>query len=253
MVELRYLEFDSSLFGKRIGALSEVASGDEGEALGDLDFDDYDVVQSKVSCQNMALVTGLGNHGFVFVEGELDLELDLGVGTASDTETIPTSQPPPQWSYRVAETKDLIILGESFGSIFRDKTRLREPWYTAEQSDSMYRLWITNAVLGKFDDVCLVVEDDKGEVLSLVTLRVIGDSDVRIGLIGVKESSRRNGLGKYLIEIASSWTRKQRRRYLRAATQMRNVEAMRLYTKTGFHPKDAAYWFYRVAKQTGPI
>lgn len=240
MSQVKLLEFDSNLFGRRIGML-QASPTSELVILDPQTLHDYDLVQCKASSSDTALVHYLESLNFNFVEGEIDFELDAT--GKQDTRHFAASA--SDHFHRVAEEADIPTISAVAAPALRRQTRFRAPWFSEREADAMYTAWIMNAVYGKFDDVCLVVENNEGNILGFVTLRAMNERDVRIGLISVKESARRAGLGGYLIQTAKEWTVKQGRTHLKAATQVRNLDAMRLYTKTGWVPIKSSYWFYK--------
>lgn len=210
-----------------------------------LTFKDFDLVQAKVSAGNTSIIDRLGDLGFHVCEGEIDFEYRLGPPT-KDATSSPASALQSTFSTRLAEIKDIPAAGQLAAAAFRGQTRFRKPWFSDQETDLMYTTWITNAVRGEFDDVCLLVENAEGEMAGLVTLLAADSSLVRIGLLAVREASRKMGLGGYLVDVAKEWTVKQGRSNLKAATQIRNIDAMRMYTRTGAIPVDTSYWLYRV-------
>ena len=101
MTSLNSLEFDSHLFGRRIGRLdiSEILNP---RLSPQLPFKDYDLVQTKVSSSNMQLIDDLSSAGFSFCEGEIDFEI-----VANDEHHKPPESYTP---YRIGEEKDITAL-----------------------------------------------------------------------------------------------------------------------------------------------
>ncbi|KJZ68456.1 hypothetical protein HIM_12151 [Hirsutella minnesotensis 3608] len=185
--------------------------------------------------------------GFQVCEGEIDLEFKVGenhespmpAGTASSC----------SFACNAATTEDAGSLAHLAAAAFRGKTRFRKPWFSDQEVGSMYSLWVNNAITGDFDDVCLKVNDRDGQTIGLVTLRTLNKSDARIGLLAVRDTARRIGVGGFLVEEAKAWAVKQGCCRLFTATQMSNIDALRLYVRRGAVPIQTAYWLYRTANK----
>ena len=134
--------FDSRVMGRRIGTATISHSPDEG-----CNEQPYDLLCSKVSSNDFDSVSVLKEHGFHYVEGEIDLEVELEstISIASATDI------------RQATLNDLEDLRTLAAGSMRGLTRLRGPWFTTEESDKMYETWIENAVKGLYDHACLIM------------------------------------------------------------------------------------------------
>jgi dTDP-4-amino-4,6-dideoxy-D-galactose acyltransferase len=236
-MELRKQEFESDLFGRRI-ALLKTTQSDISPATKTA-FDHFDLVQAKVRCQDLTSIDQLTASGFRLCEGEIDFEFSLSSGS---------DLPPPATAYKCccATQDDIPSLSELAANCFEGKTRFRRPWYSEGEARLMYSTWIAKAVRGEFDDVCLMVTQEQGSPLAFVTLRKMQQSSaVRVGLLAVRESARRQGLGASLLDAASTWALQNGGTHLRVATQISNLDAMQLYLRAKAKPVGTSYWFYR--------
>jgi dTDP-4-amino-4,6-dideoxy-D-galactose acyltransferase len=230
-------EFESDLFGRRI-ALLETTQLDTSLAAKTI-MDHFDLVQAKVRSQDSAAIDQLTSSGFRLCEGEIDLELSLSPGSEPQS-------PVTAHGCFYATKDDIPSLSKLAADCFEGKTRFRRPWYSEEEARLMYSTWIAKAVRGEFDDVCLMITHGHGEPLAFVTLRKMQhSSDVRVGLLAVRECARRQGLGASLLGAASTWALQNGGIRLKVATQMSNLNAIRLYLKAKAKPVGTSYWFYR--------
>ncbi|PNH97541.1 WavS [Vibrio diazotrophicus] len=122
-------------------------------------------------------------------------------------------------------------------------SRFKSPWFTEEEKEGFYREWLKKAVLGQFDDLCMIKRVD-GNIAGFVTVRVDND-DASIGLIGVLPEYQALGLGRALIQCAESYAVEKGCKNLSVATQLSNLSAMNLYMKSGYSLQQTAYWFYK--------
>ncbi|PWC16550.1 dTDP-4-amino-4,6-dideoxy-D-galactose acyltransferase [Brenneria roseae subsp. roseae] len=194
----------------------------------------YALTQAKIPADNLALADTLANIGFRLVEGEVDLCLSLD-------DTPATAVLPRQ---RVADSADIPMLRQAAAKVF-SLSRFRSPWYQPTDSGRFYARWIENAVLGTFDNLCLLVENEAGVPQGWVTIRQLGDGEARIGLLGVFPDVTTRGVGAQLMALAEMWCRQQGIQRLRVATQVGNVAALRLYLRRGARVEGTAYWLYR--------
>lgn len=194
----------------------------------------YALTQAKIPANNLALADALANIGFRLVEGEVDLCLSVDDAPAA---TVSLRQ-------RLAERADIPQLRQAAAQVF-SLSRFRAPWYQPTDSGRFYARWIENAVLGAFDDLCLLVEDDNGQPQGWVTIRQSGEREARIGLLGVFPGITGRGVGSQLMALAETWCRQQGIQRLRIATQVGNVAALRLYLRRGARIERTAYWLYR--------
>ncbi|MGO2169451.1 GNAT family N-acetyltransferase [Pseudoalteromonas sp.] len=122
-------------------------------------------------------------------------------------------------------------------------SRFREPWFTSEERDCFYRMWVENAVLSKFDDCCLVLKNESS-ISGFVTIR-IREREATIGLIGVTRSFQGQGIGKQLLELVQRYCVSKEATVIKVSTQTSNISAANLYSQTGFAMAGISYWFYK--------
>lgn len=88
------------------------------------------------------------------------------------------------------------------------------------------------------------VADYKGKLIGFISVYK-SQSTPEVGWIGdlfVKEEFRRRGMATKLIEKATVWLKKHRKKSIRLTVHRRNKRARRLYKKVGFYKKPAEYF-----------
>jgi len=145
-----------------------------------------------------------------------------------------------------------VFMGDAGSTMLREAarttfalSRFRTPWYAPEDSGRFYARWVENAVLGTFDDVCLVLEDSRHRPEGWVTLRQLPEQEARIGLLAAWPGQVGRGTGRRLMQAAEAWCRQQDVLRLRVATQLGNIAALRLYLGGGARIDSTAHWLYR--------
>lgn len=217
--ELR--RWDSDFFSRHIGDVNWSTSSNQHLHL--------DLITTKVSSRDEDKICLLNQAGFVFCEGEaLFVKSLLDVKLLTEVERL---------------GKDALPVVQNLTDGLYLSSRFKSPWFTEEEKDCFYREWFKKAILGQFDDLCMIKRVD-GKIAGFVTVRVDND-DASIGLIGVLPEYQALGLGKSLIHCAESYAFEQGCKTLSVATQLSNLKAMNLYMRSGYSLQQTAYWFYK--------
>ena len=182
-------------------------------------------VQAKIPMQQHEQLDALQQLGFRLVEGEVDLSLRVA-----------EHAPDPQAA--VATEADIPALRALAARAF-SQSRFRAPWYGPDDSGRFYAQWVENAVRGTFDHQCLVFRSTGGEIRAFVSLRQLGGSEARIGLLAGW------GVGELLMQAAVRWAQQRGLTTLRVATQAGNTAALNRYIQSGATVVGTAYWLYR--------
>ncbi|WP_369309101.1 dTDP-4-amino-4,6-dideoxy-D-galactose acyltransferase [Providencia rettgeri] len=231
------LQWESNFFHRSTAKLN--FSGDNRETVLAYQMDAYDIVQAKVAASETLLIDDLASMGFSFVEGEIDFALTIGTENAYLKAGLTAVD-----SIVAAQVADVPLLQQAAASVFSN-SRFRAPWYREGDSGRFYALWIEKAVLGTFDHTCLLVKDAAGRILGFVSLRHIDDATARIGLLAKMPDAQGRGVGRKLMSAAFDWCVQHQKRQLNVATQISNVAALNLYSRSGAAIASTAYWLYR--------
>lgn len=226
LASIKPLLWESEFFSLKIGLLNFA----EAEPLNDAVPDSFDLLQAKVSAEEIVRLDALQQAGFRLVEGEADF-------------VITTERTVRQAGIRIARESQIPLLRAAATTVFAH-SRFREPWFPANASARFYAQWVENAVRGTFDHQCLLAVDEQGELEGFVSLREL-DGEARIGLLAVLPASQRRGAGKRLMAAAADWANARSLKRLHVATQLSNLAAMRLYLRSGGQLASTAYWLYR--------
>lgn len=125
-----------------------------------------------------------------------------------------------------------------------DSTRFHfDQHFPKEKSDALYEIWIRRSCEG-YDDRVLVVEVEK-QAAGYITLKLLGNGQGQIGLIGVSNEIRGQGIGKSLIYAAFDWCKRNEVDKMFVVTQGRNIIGQNLYQKCGFTTKTVQIWYHK--------
>lgn len=231
------LAWESDFFGRSTAKLNFTST--DAETLLAYQLDQYAIVQAKIAASETALIDDLSGMGFVLVEGEIDFALTIGTKNAYLNAESSTTE-----CVDVAQVDDIVVLRQAAAAVFSN-SRFRAPWYQNDDSGRFYGLWIEKSVLGTFDHTCLLVKDASGNILGFVSLRNIDADTARIGLLAKMPEAKGQGIGRKLMSAAFDWCVQHQKRQLNVATQISNVAALNLYSRSGASIASTAYWLYR--------
>lgn len=146
---------------------------------------------------------------------------------------------------RSARKEELHLLQAMAGELHKNTRFFKDTHFPRERAAELYAEWLRRS----FEDpkcAVLTAANSSGRSCGYVTCE-IGDAEGtgRIGLIGVDESWRGQGMGAALVRAALAWLSSAGASRVQVATQADNLVAMRLYTAHGFMPVEAGAWFHR--------
>lgn len=190
------------------------------------------LICSKVAASDHEAVDQLYQMGFMLTSGELVFSRTLE-SVSSD------------YSFEIIEASqdDIEELQSLAANIYLNHSRFRPPFFSHSECSCFYEEWIKNAVDGCFDDKCFVKKCG-GRIAGFVSIASSG-SDMSIGLIGVADQFRGEGIGSSLIQFVLNYSKRSSADSVCVATQLSNIDAIRLYEKHGFLTRNINYWLYK--------
>lgn len=231
------LQWESEFFGLSTAKLDFTAP--QAGPLLACKLNDYDIVQAKILASETHHLDVLSALEFSFVEGEVDFALTIGIENAYLRDSLSQTN-----TIEPAVVGDIPLLRQAANHVF-SQSRFRAPWYQKDDSGRFYALWVEKAVLGSFDHTCLLVKEVSGAILGFVSLRYLDQETARIGLLAVIPGVGTKGIGRKLMSAAFIWCKQHKKRQLNVATQISNVAALNLYSRSGASIASTAHWLYR--------
>jgi ribosomal protein S18 acetylase RimI-like enzyme len=146
-------------------------------------------------------------------------------------------------SVRPAQASDIPVLRDIAGVSHRDTRFHADPNFGRARADELYRVWIENSCRGYADHV-VVAERDRQPV-GYLTLHLDDDGSARIGLVGVDQARRRQGIGRDLVRAGLAWLAGQSARHVSVVTQGDNLASRSLYEREEFRESTRAIWYHR--------
>ena len=229
----QYLSWDSKHFGLRIGrvtnarltesSIEEISQWTRDNAIDCL----YFLADPDPATLRLAM-----EAGFRFVDIRTTLEVSL-------------DEPPPERTFdvRLARREDVNNLRRIAGRSHHGSRFYSDGNFAQQLCDELYRIWIERSCLDSgFASEVLVVER-QAHVLGYVTYR-LSSTLAEIGLVGIDQDFRGQGLGKLLLGAAVRRMQERGAETARVITQGTNVPALRLYQRFGFRPVSVGLWYH---------
>lgn len=191
-----------------------------------------DVVEIRISANEISKINELMAAKFRLYDVVVDFEKTIQtVSKVNESEPVVLA--------REDDTEELKgIASEAFVH-----SRFDDSIFGFGAKQNVYSEWVSNAVMGTFDDVCLIISDDE-EIKGFATCRLGANNNCRIGLIAVKQRYQGEGLGKTLLKTVEHYARTVNKTLINVATQSRNEAALSLYNKGGFSLNQIDLWLY---------
>jgi len=226
MPELEFLPWDSEFFGRRV----QRTDGDI-QSEDDIRHIDRQAVLSRTSLiyhfqseERIALCSLLCANGFRFIQQQAVFiwPKDGGrrdIGGRGGVSVFRQGVDRPEALYDIA-----IEVG-------RYSRFALEPSVGAAKTDELYRRWVDNSCSGLLADRVLVVRSGS-KIRGFCTLKS-KNGHMTIGLIGVSQNARREGVGTALMQAALQEAAR-RGQDICVTTQTNNIAAMNFYARCGF-------------------
>jgi ribosomal protein S18 acetylase RimI-like enzyme len=223
---IRYSEFDSTLFSRKIGKASirgldsaSLATLREEAAAGR-----YAVVFVKDEAFNFE-----GAHLLDWRGLEL-MDIKIVLSRESKPEGVPVESDFSVDS--IVRSDDIPILREALWQV-ADRSRFHRAFGQAA-ARSLYDTWLTNSVKGAAADMVFVARDPvAGAPAGVITVK-LSDDEAEMVLVAVHDLFRASGVGRSLVGKVCEALQARQVRTCRVGTQLSNRDALRFYNSTGF-------------------
>ncbi len=233
----RFLEWDTDFFGVRIGRVmaSRLSERDVGALMGWCREQRIRCLYFLCLQDHDESVHVAERHGFHLVDVRMDFLRKIssvaGAGVVQAEGGIRLYAPGD-------ETDIIAIAADSY----RHTRFYFDPHFTAEKASAMYREWARKSCEGWADAVWVTPRE--GGIGGFATCHLESPSRGRIGLVGVRADQRGAGIGQLVVGAATAYLAQRGVREVLVATQARNLEAQRLYQKSGFRTHEVHYWYH---------
>jgi dTDP-4-amino-4,6-dideoxy-D-galactose acyltransferase len=242
----RFLPWDSEFFGLRI-ARAESSRLDKSSKTG---IDQW-CKQNNIDClyfladPDYTDTTRIAeNNGFHLVDIRVTMHHQHLSAQPTDRSTSLIATRPFQ-SSDVPELRAIARKSFTLSRFYSD------PCFPREKCEGLYDIWIKNSCEGYADQV--LVADINSLPQGFITCHIRQDGqEGDIGLIGVREQARGQGVGISLVAAALRWFSDQVINHVFVVTQGGNMPAHRLYERAGFSIHSLQLWYHKWFKGCKP-
>ncbi len=190
------------------------------------------LVEYKIDAGEYAKVSDLISAGFRIADVAIDFAREITANPLA-CQVIPVE---PAKHDEVYELQD-IAKGALLFSRFNDIV------FPVDARARVYAEWLTKAVRGEFDDICLVTRNNS-ELSGFITCRIDYGNVCRVGLVAVKNGYRNKGIGKALLQAVEKFAVDSDCRYMNITTQYSNKSAISFYASSGYILSYVYLWLY---------
>lgn len=141
---------------------------------------------------------------------------------------------------RLATFDDLLALTPLARTSHLDSRFFFDPNFPQETCEDFFQVWLKNSFCG-FADAVFVFDD--GKISGYMTLHR-HDEIGQIGIIAVDPAARGHGIGRSLMDAAHTQYSQWGLSTANVVTQLRNIQAQRLYQANGYRITSAYHWYH---------
>lgn len=174
--------------------------------------------------------------GFKYADTRMDLERSLANFASQQSQDSRISD---------AKESDLDVLQEMARRLHKNTRFFKDSNFPDERAMELYAEWLRRSFHSPQSAIFTGRNSDGSPCGYIACENGESGGTGRIGLIGIEESSRGQGLGKALVGAALEWLSSKGSSRVRVATQADNLAAVRLYIANGFSPVQVGAWFHR--------
>ena len=242
----RFLPWDSDFFGLRI---AQVESNH---------LDNVSITQINYWClqNNIDCLYFLADPDFseTIRLAELDQFHLVDIRVTMCHQYRPTkenNQPPPPLMIRPYQSSDMTELSNIARKSFTGSRFYSDPCFLRDKCDDLYDAWIKNSCEGYANQV--LVADFDSVPKGFITCHVHENlQEGKIGLVGVNEESRGQGIGKSLVQSALRYFSERGVNSVSIAMQGSNIIAQRLCEQVGFSMYSLQLWYHKWFRDSTP-
>lgn len=211
---VKFLEWDSNFFDKKIGLLSVVDNYDKIDS-----FFSYDVIYVNQEEDEEIKIPGFEK---LYEENKITYSKKLKSNLSSDNNIFSVFN----IDYNIDEIYSLAYESGKFSRFKLD------PAFTEIEYRELYKTWVNNSINKSIANNILIYKDNN-EIKGFVSYRV-KENYAQIGLIAISPSIQGKGVGSKLIKAIENELINIGVKELRIQTQLINTVACNFYLKLGY-------------------
>lgn len=220
---LRELIWDSRFFRKKIGEflIHGYKPPDVDKILDIAKNEGYEYIFCRLYNQDTSFIKVLTTKGFYLT--------DIGITWQINIKKLFLKTDKSLQDFIITASQEHIPeLKRMTRGLFKDSRFYSDPFFSEDEADRFFEAWIESSVKGDAADIVFYYPE-RG-FISCKKENMIG----RIVLIGVVHQWWGKGIGRALIERAGEWFNREGIEIVHVRTQLKNINAMKFYSKLGF-------------------
>lgn len=228
-----YLDWDSNFWGIQIGRLVENRL-DAQTVLNSLQWcadHRIDCLYYLADASDLISIREAENGGFRYADIRVTYTKELSAGDHQEDSSI-----------RFALKSDLDHLLPIAGSAYRCSRFYSDPNFDRIRCNEFYKTWLANSLAGYASAIWVAAPANTPQ--GYVTCHRPSAQVGQIGLIGISEQSRGQGIGEKLLVSVERWLLDQGALSACVVTQGRNLSAQRFYEKCGYRVSSVQLWMH---------
>jgi len=238
-IKIKYLDWDSSFFGYKIGA---------SEILPEFSYSDFLAVVEQAQAAGYKLVYLKSTDTISFLNKEKAANYKLILADERLTYIMPIERtaafaavaPNVQKYQATAPDKQLINLALQSGAYSRFAI---DPNFKNQEYKKLYTAWITRILTKEIPEEIWVSTDSDNNLVGFGTVG-FDQQEAYMGLMAINENNRQTGIAHSFIQTARIRAAQAACTTLRMVTQKANLPACRLYEKSGFVLSKTEYLYH---------
>jgi dTDP-4-amino-4,6-dideoxy-D-galactose acyltransferase len=241
----QFLPWDSNFFDLRIARVNGNQLSDDfiKVIVGWCEQNQIDCLYFLANPQDIHTVKLAEDHHFHLV--------DIRVTQAWNNPEASIDQGIPRYvSIRPYVSQDLPDIRKIASKIFVLTRFYSDPCFPRERVERFYDTWIKNSCEGYADQV-LIAQVDHLPVGFITCHNKPNLKEGEIGLIGVSEGSRGQGIGKSLVNAALRWFIEHGSQKVTIVTQGTNIPGLTVCQRVGFCTSSVQLWYHKWFKPCG--
>lgn len=145
--------------------------------------------------------------------------------------------------FRLARADDYAALQQTARTAYQQSRFYADPCFPREKASALYDVWLKRSIQEGYADATWVATDDDERPIGYITCHRDA-TEGRIGLVGVAETARGQGIALALLERSLAWFWEQGMESVSVVTQGRNIGAQRLYQRAQFVTRAVQLWYH---------
>jgi len=221
---IRYLDFDTKLFGYKVGRIANLNPSLLESVLQELPSTDYKLIYVSIDPNEEELHNLIEQYGGTLMDEKVTFERTINTDDMHlpiDTHIVTANSDPNK------NILDLALQSGIYSRFYLD------PHFKHNEYQKLYEVWLRKSLSGEIALEVFVYQEHNEEI-GLITINKHKNS-TSIGLLAVDIHHRGKSIGRKLMYKAIQKTATIGLPYITVTTQKKNEGASKFYTKIGFH------------------